>query len=130
MRTPGTPLLLLLALTGCPPTPGPTPPPSTDAAPVPSAGPATVTEPPKDPLAGSIFTKEQVLAIFRAEYAAGLPDAKPEAKAERDQVLLQHGLIEADGDEVPARVGAYERAVEALAKDSERWAEFVETLPR
>ncbi len=128
MRTPSLSLLVALALTGCPPGPGPTPPPSTDTAAVPSAG--TTTEPPKDPLAGSVFTKDEVLAIYRAEHAAGLPGATEAAKAERGRLLRQHKLIDADGDDIPARVGAYERALEALAKDEASWAEFVETLPR
>lgn len=131
MRTPALPLLALLLLTGCPPTPGPTPPPTTDTAAVPSAGPTT--EPPRDPLAGSVFTKEEVLEIYRAEHAAGLPgspDVVKAAQAERDKVLRAHKLIDADGDPIAARSGAYERALEALAKDEASWAEFVETLPR
>lgn len=130
MRSPPTLpwTVALVALTGCPPTPGPTPPPSTDTAAVPSAG--TTTEPPKDPLAGSVFTKEQVLEIYRAEHAAGLPGASDAAKAEKDRVLRLHKIVDQDGDPIAARTGAYERALEALAKDEATWAEFVETLPR
>lgn len=121
-------LALAPALTGCPPAPGPTPPPATDTAAVPSAG--ATTEPPKDPLAGSVFTREQVYEIYRAESPCGLPGATDADRAERDRVLRKHELIDSDGDEVPARVRAYERALETLAKDEEAWAEFVKTLPR
>lgn len=127
---PGLALALAAIVAGCPPsgpTPkGPDPAPTTTA----STGAPTSGAPAADPLQGSVFTRDEVLAIYRAEHLAGLPGAGEEARAERDRVLRRHRLVDDQGAEVPARARAYERALEALANDEDGWAAFVETLPR
>lgn len=120
--------LLLLALTGCPDPSGKT-----------GEGPAVVDSTttgapasagaPQDPLAGGIFSREEVLELFRAEHAAGA-DPTPANEAERRRLFTKHRLIDEEGREVIARVRAYDRAVQALAEDAEAWAAFVESLPR
>jgi hypothetical protein len=120
--------LLLLALAGCPDPSGKT-----------GEGPAVVDSTttgapasagaPQDPLAGSIFSREEVLELFRAEHAAGA-EPTPAHEAERRRLFTKHRLIDEEGREVVARVRAYDRAVQALAEDAEAWAAFVESLPR
>lgn len=131
-RTSPPSVLLLLALTlaGCPGEPsgkaggegGAVVDSATTGAPA-SAG------APQDPLAGSIFSRDEVLELFRAEHAAGA-DPTPENEAERRRLFTKHRLIDEEGREVIARVRAYDRAVQALAEDAEAWAAFVESLPR
>jgi hypothetical protein len=118
-------LLLGVLLAGCPPE-GPKTPGAGDPAPVASAsgrGPAsgsTTTGPKPDPLAGSLFSRDEVLAIYTAEVHGG---------AEKDAALLEHRLVDAHGAEVPTRARAYERAIQTLAeKDPDGWAAFVESL--
>jgi hypothetical protein len=128
------PGLLALALAGCPgggagksPVVQPAPVSSTSAA---GPGSATTGAPaPKDPLAGSIFSADEVREIYRAEYRAGA-DPTPETQAERERVLKAHRLIDDQGREVPARARAYERALKTLAQDAQGWSQFVETLDR
>lgn len=127
-----TPWIAALALVGCPDS---TPPTGNDPARVDSS--STVATPasgspaqaPADPLAGGIFTREEVLELFRAEHRAGAHPSK-ESEAARLRVFKKHRLIDDEGREVPARVRAYERAVQALAEDAEAWSEFVESLER
>lgn len=114
-------LALLFALAGCPQDP-PKPAGGEGAGPGSSA---SVAEPastaPADPLAGSVFSREQLFELYRAEQAGG---------AERDRVLREHRLIDATGQEVPSRVKAYLAALQQYAKnDPEGWSAFVETLP-
>lgn len=118
----GLGLLLSAVLSGCPPDPGPQPPgPGGDTAP-PATSAAPETAPPADPLEGSVFNREQLFEIYRAEQAGG---------AERERVLRAHRLLDQGGQEVPARVKAYEAALQQYAsRDPEGWAAFVETLPR
>jgi len=73
------------------------------------------------PLAGSIFTREELFAI----YAAYMDDDE----AARERVLREHRLIDATGAEDPARVQAYDRALKRYAeRDPDGWAEFVDSL--
>lgn len=124
-------LIVLLALTGCPGDPsGKAGDPavvdsSTTGAP--TSGSATTA--PQDPLAGSVFTREEVFELFRAEHVAGA-DPTPANEAERKRLLAKHRLVDDEGREVIARMRAYDRAVQALAEDTEAWAAFVESLPR
>ena len=105
---------LLLAL-GCPPANGPDPGP--DTAPVESS---TPNEPSGDPLEGSLFTKDQLFEVYRAEQAGG---------AERTKVLRKHRLLDAEGSENRRRVEAYEDAIRRYASgDPEGWADFVQSL--
>jgi hypothetical protein len=127
----GPAFLLTLLLAGCPGDPsGKT---GEGNAPVDSsttAAPASgTTAGPQDPLAGSVFTREEVLEIFRAEHVAGA-DPTPANEAERKRLLVKHRLVDEEGREVIARMRAYDRAVQALAEDTEAWATFVESLPR
>lgn len=124
-------LLLALPLAGCPADPDPAGA-GQGVATVASATPAgatSATTGPHDPLAGGIFSRDEVLELFRAEHAAGA-DPSPETEAERRRVLMKHRLLDDEGREVIARMRAYDRAVQALAEDAEAWAAFVETLPR
>src|SRR5687768_8506464 len=85
-------LLLVAALTGCPES-GKT---GGDGAVVDSsttATPGSSTPTPKDPLAGSVFKREEVEEIFRAEHAAGARPG-PETEAERQRVLRKHRLVD------------------------------------
>ena len=117
------PALLGLALAGCPPDPGPQPPQGEgDPAPPASADTPAPPPPPADPLAGSVFSKEQLFELYRAEQKGG---------AERERVLREHRLLDQGGQEIPARVKAYEAALQQYARnDPEGWSDFVETLPR
>ena len=119
---------LLLAVAGCPDAG------KTDGkgeAPVDSSTASTPTskDAPKDPLAGSVFKKEDVLEVFFAEQAAG-QDGTPEAAAERVRVLKKHRILDEEGREVPARARAYERALQALAQDEQAWSAEVEARGR
>jgi hypothetical protein len=68
-----------------------------------------------------VFTKEQLFALYRAERAGG---------AERERVLREQRLLDANGQEVPARIKAYEAALQQYAdRDPEGWAAFVESIP-
>jgi hypothetical protein len=123
---------LLLALAGCPDSTGtgkdgPAVVDSSSAQGPTSATTATPTS--KDPLAGSIFTRDDVHELYRAE-AAAAADPTPERLAEKKRVLAKHRLIDDEGREVPARARAYERALQALGQDEEGWSAFVETLDR
>ena len=116
-------LFVAAVLCGCPddPKPDPKAPPKDGAAAVDSetsgATPETV-----DPLAGSIFTKEQLFAIYRGELTGG------EA---RKAALAKNRLIDKAGNDVPLRVKAYERALKQYAeRDPEGWSAFLETLPQ
>ncbi len=111
--------LLLALLCGCPNGDPVTPtPPATDGGGDEVPDPA----PDADPLAGSIFSKEDLFAIYSAEQAGG---------EDRDAALKKHKLIDASGNDVPLRVKAYERALGDYAtKDPEGWSAFLETLPR
>lgn len=124
------PVLALLLCCGCPPTPPP--PPSTETPPPATDGVAPVgSKAPVDPLAGSIFTKEQVLEVFEAEHRAGLPDAGPAAQAEMKRLLLKHRLVDASGARDGPRQDAYDRALSALASvdDGKPWSAYIATLP-
>lgn len=120
-RRPALLALALAPLLGCPPDQsgqGLAPPGSAATAPT-----ATSQEPapPADPLQGSVFTREQLFELYRAE-RMGDP--------ERARVLRLNGLLDASGQEVPARVRAYEAALQQYAtNDPQGWSEFVETLP-
>lgn len=111
---------ILAALLGCPPDPpqpvnGKVAPPTSETI----AQPASTT--PADPLAGSVFSKEQLFQIYRAEQAGG---------AERDRVFADLRLMDAAGQEIPTRVKAYQAALQQYAKnDPEGWSAFVESLP-
>ncbi|MCO5167127.1 MAG: hypothetical protein M9894_12315 [Planctomycetes bacterium] len=119
---------VLLLLAGCP-DPGAAPP-VADVAPAASATPAApASATPADPLAGGVFSREEVLEIFRAEHAAGA-DGTAEAAAAKARVLKRHRLVDDEGREVAPRARAYERALQALAADQEAWAAFVESLGR
>lgn len=119
---------VLLLLAGCP-ADGPAPPPGSAA--VTSATPAPPgSATPADPLAGGVFSRDEVLEIFRAEHAAGA-EGTPEAAAAKARVLKRLRLVDDEGREVAPRARAYERALQALAAaDPEAWAAFVETLGR
>lgn len=123
-RTLAPALLLVAALTGCPGS-GKTD--GGDGAPVDSSSVSAPTskEAPKDPLAGSVFKREEVLEVFFAEQAAG-QDPRPETEAERMRVLKKHRILDEEGREVPARARAYERALQALAADEQAWSAEVE----
>ncbi len=116
-------LALTCGLLGCP---DPEPP-GDGTAPVPSASPAGEQPPadgadasPQDPLAGSVFSVADVHAIYAAEQAG---------EPRRSEVLREHRLLDAQGREVPARVEAYERALQRLAsEDPAGWSAFVERL--
>ncbi len=116
-----------MAVAGCPAptgpgTPGTAPVASAAGGPAAPAGGPASDGPGGDPLAGGVFSRAEVEALFRAERAGG---------AERDRALRAARLVDAQGREVAARVAAYERALETLAReDPEGWAAFVETLPR
>lgn len=120
--------LLLAALAGCPDA-GKTGP--DGVAPIESAtvAPRTTGEAPKDPLAGSVFSREEVLEVFFAEQAAGRSPS-PETEAARLRALKKHRLVDEEGREVPARARAYERALQALAADAEAWAAEIEARDR
>ena len=78
------------------------------------------TDEPSDPLAGSLFTKEQLFEIYGAEQRGG---------AERTKVLRKHRLLDAEGAENRKRVAAYEDALKRYASgDPEGWADFVQSL--
>lgn len=123
--------VLALLLAGCPGDPsGKTGDPAvidSSTAGVPTSGSTTTTPP--DPLAGSVFTREEVHELFRAEHLAAA-DPTPANEAERKRLLVKHRLVDDEGREVIARMRAYDRAVQALAEDTEAWAAFVESLPR
>ena len=79
-------------------------------------------KPGEDPLAGSVFSKDELFEIYAAELAGG------EA---REAALREHRLIDAQGREVPARARAYERALQQYAQgDPAGWSAFLEGLPR
>jgi hypothetical protein len=123
--------LLALALVGCPDSPPPgdggATPVSTATTAAPTSG--SPTEAPADPLAGGVFTREEVLELFRAEHAAGARPSK-DAEAARLRAFKRHRLVDDEGREVPARMRAYERAVQTLAEDADAWSEFVDSLDR
>lgn len=76
---------------------------------------------PADPLEGSVFSKEELFAIYRAYLT-------PDAQASR-ALLRKHRLVDQDGKEVAARVAAYDRALERYADlDRAGWSAFVESL--
>ncbi|HBP21514.1 MAG TPA: hypothetical protein DEA08_27475 [Planctomycetes bacterium] len=81
----------------------------------------TGKQPAKDPLEGSVFSKDELFAIYRAYQT-------PDAEASR-ALLRKHRLIDPDGKEVAARVAAYDRALERYADlDREGWSAFIESL--
>lgn len=123
--------LLALALAGCPDPATPSGDGTTPVSTATTAGPgsATPTGGPADPLAGGVFTRDEVLELFRVEHAAGARPSK-EAEAERLRAFKKHRLVDDEGREVAARMRAYERAVQALAEDADAWSEFVESLDR
>ena len=122
MRWPGLLILLPFAglvFAGCPNGDGPKPSPTAAESPTPGESPATDGD--QDPLAGSIFSKEDLFEIYAAEAAGG------EKKA---AAYKKHRLVDASGQPVTAREEAYERALKQFAsKDREGWAKFVESLP-
>lgn len=116
-------LALTLGLLGCPDpappaggttsAPGDEQPPASDP-----AGSSDAAE--ADPLAGSVFSVADVQAIYAAEQAG---------EPRRSAALREHRLLDAQGREVPARVEAYERALQRLAsEDPAGWSAFVERL--
>ncbi|MEZ6185169.1 MAG: hypothetical protein R3F62_09195 [Planctomycetota bacterium] len=110
----GAGLLFLLGCPGPDPEPGPdgTAPVESDATPEPAT--------PADPLEGSLFSKEQLFEIYRAEHQGG---------AERTRVLRAHKLLDAEGSENRRRIEAYEDAIGRYAQgDPEGWADFVQSL--
>jgi hypothetical protein len=108
-------------LCGCPQPTEPPAPPKDGTAAIKSEASSTAPED-ADPLAGSIFTREQVFEIYRGEQQGG---------AARKAVLARHRLIDAAGNDVPLRVKAYERALKQFAeKDPDGWSSFLETLPQ
>lgn len=111
---------LALIAGGCP---GPDGPGAVDLPP-PEAPPPDAPDPnaPKDPLAGSVFGVAEVQELYAAEQAG---------EPARTDVLTRHRLLDASGAEVPARVEAYERALQRYAQeDPEGWSSFVDSLPR
>ena len=115
-------LLLALALLGCPPDSGA---PSPSPTPTASAGPDAEPSPtePVDPLEGSVFSQDELFAIYAAYQDPDL-DA-------RNAVLRKHRLVDAQGQEQAVRVKAFDQALETYAsRDPEGWAEFVESLGR
>lgn len=125
-------LVLCLALAGCP-DPGPATPGGVAAATSSTAATPTSAAGAADPLAGGVFTREEVLDLFRLEHAVGAAPsaaAAEVAEAARLRAFKQHRLVDDEGREVPARVRAYERAVQALAQDAEGWSAFVDSLER
>ncbi len=122
-------MLLALALAGCPADPGP--PGGGGTTPVTTATTATPASgsTPADPLAGGVFSRDEVLELFRAEHAAGARPSK-ETEAARLRAFKKHRLVDDEGREVAARMRAYERAVQALAEDVDAWSEFVDSLER
>jgi hypothetical protein len=110
-------LAFALLVSGCPdpqagkssPTPGST---------------ATATPSPSqlDPLEGSLFSKSELFALYKAQMA----DPKDaDAKALR----VKHRLIDAAGKPVKARQEAFQRALKTYAeRDPEGWSEFVQSL--
>lgn len=113
--------LVVLAV-GCPPDKPPPPPGPGDGTPTDPNAPKPLSDgQATDPLEGSVFSKDELLEIYAAE-ASG--DA-----ARRDAALRKHRLIDAAGQEVPARVQAYERALQRLAAaDPEGWSKTLESL--
>lgn len=107
----------LLAVLGCPEVPDPEGERPDQPAEVESQTDGTE---PSDPLAGSLFTKEQLFEIYGAEQRGG---------AERTKVLRKHRLLDAEGEENRKRVAAYEDALKRYASgDPEGWADFVQSL--
>lgn len=123
MRRLASTLLLALSaslLLGCPPAKtGKTDEPDKTAKT--DEGGKTGKQAPADPLEGSVFSKDELFAIYRAYQT-------PEAEASR-ALLRKHRLIDQDGKEVAARVAAYDRALERYADlDRAGWSAFVESL--
>ena len=76
-----------------------------------------------DPLEGSVFSQDELFAIYAAYQDPDL-DA-------RNAVLRKHRLVDAQGQEQAVRVKAFDQALETYAsRDPEGWAEFVESLGR
>ncbi|RMG16616.1 MAG: hypothetical protein D6731_05775 [Planctomycetota bacterium] len=68
-----------------------------------------------------MFTREQLFAIYAAEARGG---------AEAERVLREQRLVDANGNPIPARQAAYERALRRYAEaDPAGWSAFLETLP-
>lgn len=113
-------LALALGLCGCPDSAGggasPTPGASPDASASPSA--------PADPLEGSLFSRDELFALYKAQMA---PSDDAPARALREK----HRLIDAKGEPVKARQEAYQRALQRFAeRDPVAWSEFVDALDR
>lgn len=114
-------LLVVLSgiLCGCPDSggAGPSPTPSASASPTASATPA-------DPLEGSLFSKDELFDLYRAQMQG------PEDPASKE-LLTKHRLIDAAGQPVKARQEAYQRALKRFAeRDPQGWSEFVDSLAR
>lgn len=106
----------LALLSGCPDpgVEGPSPTPSPDASASPSA--------PADPLEGSLFSREELFAIYAAQMA-------PADDAAARALLLKQRLLDAQGAPVKARQEAYQRALKRFAeRDPGAWSEFVNSL--
>jgi len=108
-----------LAFLGCPNGDGPKPSPTASESPSPGESPPTDGE--HDPLAGSVFSKDDLFEIYAAEAAGG---------EKKTAAYKRHRLLDASGQPVTAREEAYERALKTYAtQDREGWAKFVESLP-
>ena len=115
----GALLACSLLATGCPdPNAGkstPTPAPSASA----SASPVQL-----DPLEGSLFSKDELFALYQAQMA---DDKDAEARALREK----HRLIDASGKPVKARQEAFQRALKTYAeRDPKGWSEFVQNISK
>ncbi len=125
------PLALAFLVVGCPngkPTDGKDPNGNTDGAAdgkQPGDGTADGKTPEggsKDPLEGSVFTKDMHFEVYAADMQGG--DAKLAAHK-------KHRLADKDGKPLPTRLAAYRRALQRYAKgDPEGWSAFLETLSR
>ena len=112
-------ILLSLATLGCPdPSAG------TEGSPAPSGTPGATlgATPPGDPLEGSLFSKEELFALYRAKMA-------PANDAPAIALLKKHRLIDAEGKPVKARQEAFQRSLKTYAeRDKDGWSEFVDGL--
>ncbi|MGE0712383.1 MAG: hypothetical protein AB7N76_33020 [Planctomycetota bacterium] len=109
---------LALALCGCP---DPSKTGKTDDAKTDQKTEGQKTGADEDPLAGSLFSKDELFAIYRAYQR---PD-----DAASGELLRKHRLVDASGQAVATRVEAYKRALKRFAeKDPKGWSQFIESL--
>lgn len=112
-------IVLSLAAFGCPDPSG-----GAKSSPGPSAGSSgtPAATPASDPLEGSLFSKDELFALYRAKMA---PETDPAAIA----LLKKHRLIDDEGKPVKARRDAFQRSLQTYAeRDKDGWSEFIEGL--